>query len=317
MDWDNLHQFNEHHPEFKGFSEFFEAEIHPTLLADQAERLPSFGGGTLTTILSGLFLTVCIGLLAFAAFKPPWPVYLGITALCMVVAFWKVKWPTVYVSFKTKKDIVGGICRYLGWTYESDFVISPHIDLFKSLGLISSKFDREIYEDRMKGEAHGAKFEFHEAHLLKRRNSSKNTSWKTTFRGQFLVLNFPRRSFGRTVVVRDKGPRNPKTKDGMKRVGLADPVFEKAYEAYGTDQVEARYLLTPTFMQRLVDLEHCVDGKNMRFGFMGSHLLIAIETGNRYEVGSMFASLTYPARTQKILDEIGAIYDVIDGVMKR
>jgi len=40
----------------------------------------------------------------------------------------------------------------------------------------------------------------------------------------------------------------------MKRVGLVDPVFEKIFEAYGTDQVEARYLLTPTFMQRLVRL---------------------------------------------------------------
>jgi len=30
----------------------------------------------------------------------------------------------------------------------------------------------------------------------------------------------------------------------------------------------------------------------------------------------MFKPLTAPDRTQKILNEIGAVYDVIDGVMK-
>ena len=70
-------------------------------------------------------------------------------------------------------------------------------------------------------------------------------------------------------------------------------------------------------MQKLVDLEASVDGKNIRFAFFDSQLFIAIETGNRYEAGSMMQSLMDPGRTQKILNEIGAIYDVIDGVMKR
>ena len=62
--------------------------------------------------------------------------------------------------------------------------------------------------------------------------------------------------------------------------------FSKIFEAYGTDQVETRYLLTPTFMQRLVDLEQSVDGKKIRFAFTGGQLLIAVETENRYEAGS-------------------------------
>ena len=68
-------------------------------------------------------------------------------------------------------------------------------------------------------------------------------------------------------------------------------------------------------MQRLVDLENSVDGKKIRFGFTGGLLLIAVETANRYESGSMFKPLIDAERTQKVLDEIGAIYDVIDGVL--
>ena len=69
-------------------------------------------------------------------------------------------------------------------------------------------------------------------------------------------------------------------------------------------------------MQKLIDLERSVDGKNIRFGFIEGHLLIVVETPNRFEAGSMFKPLTAPDRTQKILDEIGAVHDVIDGVIK-
>jgi hypothetical protein len=130
------------------------------------------------------------------------------------------------------------------------------------------------------------------------------------------VIDFDKSFLGKTVVLRDKGMFNRKAKGEMKRVGLVDPIFEKIFEAYGTDQVEARYLLTPDFMQRLVDLEESVDGRKIRFGFVDKQLLIAVETSNRYEAGSMLKPLAAATRMQTILDEIGAIYDVIDGVLK-
>jgi len=129
-------------------------------------------------------------------------------------------------------------------------------------------------------------------------------------RGQLMTLTFPRKFLGRTVVLRDKGFLQGKKKGDMKRVGLADPVFEKIFEAYSTDQVAVS-----VFMQKLVDLERSVDGKKIRFGFVDGQLLIVVETPNRFEAGSMLKPLMAPERTQKILDEIGAVYDVVDGVM--
>jgi len=68
--------------------------------------------------------------------------------------------------------------------------------------------------------------------------------------------------------------------------------------------------------RKLIDLERSVDGKKIRFGFIDGQLLIVVETPNRFEPGSMLQPLTTPERTQKILDEVGAVYDVVDGVMK-
>lgn len=310
-----MHQFNEHHPEFKGFSAFYEAEILPGLERDELTRLgvlakikkvvPAIGVGTLL-------------LLAFAVYsRAPFMVYAIITGFGVVAGYGTAQHFMKDVQSNTKENIVGNICRFLGFAFQSEMSVSPRLGQFNELGLVTESYDRSQFEDQISGEAHGAKFLLHEAHLERREGSGKNRKWVTKFRGQLLVLEFNQKFLGRTVVLRDKGWLQRKRKKDMKRVGLVDPVFEKIFEAYGTDQVEARYLLTPTFMQRLVDLEHSVSGKNIRFGFDGGKLLIAVETANRYEPGSMFKPLTETARTQTILNEIGAIYGVIDGVLKR
>ena len=309
-----MHQFNEHHPEFKGFSAFYDAEIHPQLLSDEAQRVREIG--RLKTLSIYIAIATIFAFAIAYLFNAKLVVYPFILIFFTAFGFYLFNTRIVHVKFKTKKNIVGGICRFLGWRFQTDLAISPHIDLFKSLGLVASQFDRETYEDRMSGTAHGAAFEFYEAHLEDRQKTKNGERWVTLFRGQLLALSFDRKFHGQTVVLRDKGLFNAKKKGAMKRVGLVDPVFEKIFEAYGTDQVEARYLLTPTFMQRLVDLENSVNGKRIRFAFTGGQLLIAVETENRYEAGSMFKPLIETSRTQKILDEIGAIYDVIDGVMK-
>ncbi|WP_418152000.1 DUF3137 domain-containing protein [Litorimonas sp. RW-G-Af-16] len=220
----------------------------------------------------------------------------------------------------TKDNIVGGICRYIGWRFSAEVSDIPQLTLWSHLGLLPGGFvtgdknagSRASFEDEMQGEAHGAQFRSLEVHLERRGKNSYNT----VMRGQMMTITFPRKFLGKTVVLRDKGFLQRKTRGDMKRVGLVDPVFERIFEAYSTDQVEARYLLTPDFMQKLVDLERSVNGSQIRFGFMQGQLLIVVETPNRYEAGSMFEPLTKPEPTQKILDEIGAVYDVIDAVLK-
>jgi len=310
-----LHQFDEHHPEFKGFSAFYEAEILPGLERDELTRLSVMG--KVKKVIPTVAVTTVIVLGIAIYFRAPFVVYAVLTLFGVTIGTGAAQYLMKTVRSNTKENIVGNLCRFLGFAFQAEMAVSPRLDQFEELGLVTRNYGRSKFEDQISGQAHGAKFLLHEAHLEKREGTGKNRRWVTKFRGQLLVIEFHQKFLGRTIVLRDKGWLQGKKKDDMKRVGLVDPVFEKIFEAYGTDQVEARYLLTPTFMQRLVDLENSVDGKNIRFGFDGGMLFIAVETANRYEPGSMFKPLTETTRTQKILDEIGAIYDVIDGVMKR
>ena len=313
-----MHQFNEHHPELKGFSAFYDTEIMPRLAGDEARRAAAQTKmyRALAVVFSVMALTIIFILVKYAVL----PVNPLVPIMFIIMVGIGSLYITSYVLFKdieaaTKQNVLAGICKFLGWSFQEQFEPPVLFDSFVNLGLLPSRFTKSHFEDRITGITRGTRFEFFESHLKNKNSGGTKNEAVTVFRGQLLALEFNQKFSGRTVVLRDKGWLQGEKKQDMKRVGLVDPVFEKIFEAYGTDQVEARYLLTPTFMQRLVDLENSVDGKKIRFGFTGGLLLIAVETANRYESGSMFKPLIDAERTQKVLDEIGAIYDVIDGVL--
>jgi hypothetical protein len=78
---------------------------------------------------------------------------------------------------------------------------------------------------------------------------------KTVFDGLLVTIDLPRDTNAVTAVISDAGAIGNFT-DRMKarhreRVRLEDPEFEKVYEVYGTDQIAARALLHPAFMEKL------------------------------------------------------------------
>ena len=319
-----MHQFNEHHPELKGFSKYFHDEIMPYLDMQDGERLDR-----LQDIKTyGVGIAVLVVVLAIAVYLSTKKADISVFVLFLGPVGIFALYSKLMKSVRgvTKDRIVGGICNYIGWSFHAVVTDKPDLALLETYGLLPKGFrekdkgnsinigggKRASFEDQMSGEAHGAHFKSVETHLER----EDDDSWTTVFRGQVMTLTLPRKFLGKTVVLRDKGRFQRKIHGDMKRVGLVDPVFEKIFEAYSTDQVESRYLLDPAFMQKLVDLERSVDGKKIRFGFIDGQLLIVVETPNRYEAGSMLEPLTSPERTQKILDEIGTIYDIVDGVMK-
>ncbi len=306
--------FNVNHSKLQGFSSYYDREILPGLEEDEIRRKSAFRhvwrvsplifllGSAFNYFLWTRFETLPLAFFGF------------MVSIMFAVAYGAHALGPVRKD--TKNRIVTGVCDYLGWAFSAKVQDPPHLDILIENGLLPSRYTRVSFEDKIYGEAHGADFETVECHMEQRVKSKDNESYQTVFRGAVMALDFHRKFLGRTVVLRDKGLFNPKAMKGMKRVGLVDPKFEKIFEAYSTDQVESRYLLTPDFMQRLVDLEESVDGKKIRFAFLENLLLVVVETPNRFESGSMFKPLIDTARTQKVLDEIAAVYNLVDGITK-
>jgi len=226
------------------------------------------------------------------------------------------------LSRQIKAELNTTIADALGLTYSAKPPTTARFREMRDYGLLPGS-DRQKFEDHFAGERDGCDFELYEAHLEQRRRSKKRTYYVTVFRGVIIRINFPRKVEGLTVITRDQGWFNGLNALGrsfgskkLERIGLVDPGFEKAFEVYGSDQVLARYMLTPSFMERLLALESSLQGKNVRAAFdqHSGHgeLLIAAETGNLFEVGSMSKPLTNPGRFSKIVEELDHITGLID-----
>lgn len=119
---------------------------------------------------------------------------------------------------------------------------------------IFGKFDRTVAEDELAGAYRGLPVSVLELTLL----SGSGDDEKTNFDGLLVEVEMPRRLSGTTAIVADAGLlgtlREWLPGNGRRRVRLEDPDFERRYQVWGSDQIAARSLLTPAFMERFMAL---------------------------------------------------------------
>ena len=108
-----------------------------------------------------------------------------------------------------------------------------------------------------------------------------------------------------------KEKQKEKKEEPMDMVILEDPIFGKRFKVYSSDQVEARYLVTPAFMERLYNLKTAFGSKNVKCSFYADTLMVSIATKkDLFEICSL-----YKPTKEVIYDfykELNSIYEMID-----
>lgn len=302
--------------DFAGFARVFEERIRPTLRAREADRAAA-ADKAIKGRWYGIGAGIVIAALALLVFRTPPLAVLGIMAGAGTMGVMGNDLRRIGREAKTL--MVVPVAREFGLSFQERPGQQQTIRDFRHMGLVSG-WDRSNFEDRLTGKRKQVDFEFFEAHLEQKRTTRDSkgrtrTTWVTVFRGQCFRFNFHKEFMGRTLVARDAGWFNSFGGRGdMKLAKLEDPVFEKAFSVYTTDQVESRYLLTPDLMQRLVDLEKTFHGGRMRCAFVGGEIFIAVESGDLFEPGTMFNPLDNPERIRELLDDFAAVFHMIDEV---
>ncbi len=102
-----------------------------------------------------------------------------------------------------------------------------------------------------------------------------------------VLVKLPRTKFyGHTLLEENRLPAMKRLQElalGLKRANLEDPQFEKEYDVYTDDQVEARYLLDPAMMERIRALSQLYPAGPLSMSYYQNHVLILIPVGSKNE----------------------------------
>ena len=219
-----------------------------------------------------------------------------------------------------KDIIVRGVIEFM----EPDLRYFPEEGIdkeqFRASNLFQRHIDRYRREDLVKGRIGQTEVMFSEVHAEYKTTSgtgkNRRTHWHTIFKGLFFIGDFHKDFHGRTVVLPDTAQ---KLFGGLGQtlqslnftrgtlIKLEDPDFEREFVVYGDDQIEARYILSPAMMERIVEFRR---KRNMPLylSFYGSQVYVAFSiTKNLFEP-KLFES----ADLNTILDYVAELHLATD-----
>jgi hypothetical protein len=189
------------------------------------------------------------------------------------------KW---YTRFK--QDIIGSTIRFIHPDLQFDHNRGISREVFRGSRIYLQSFNKYMTDDLVWGKVDATDISFAEVHAIQVTRSKNNRSETTIFRGVFFVADFHKHFHGQTYVLPDMAERHL---GGLGRflqsinmarpsaVRMEDTDFESFFSVYSTDQVEARYLLTPVLMEQLVALRQRV-GSDIGLSFIDSKVYLTM-----------------------------------------
>jgi hypothetical protein len=204
----------------------------------------------------------------------------------------------------------------------------PYLDNLKASKIIP-EYDRAQIEDEIKGSYKNISIELFESTLEEWSHSSDNRGtprYVTKFRGVFILLSCNKQFSGQTVIVKKSMISDflGLSFEGLEPVNLEDPQFASHFSVYSTDQVEARYLLTTSFISRFVELSNSINHRvsalfdlrhvtNISCSFFQNQLLMMIPSSrNLFELGDITQHAVDPQHFIDFVQDIRLIQAIID-----
>ena len=214
-------------------------------------------------------------------------------------------------SFFYKEEVVDEIIHAFcpNATYSPNNGVGE--DLFRNSGLFTSP-DRYHAEDLIEGCLDKTSFICSEVHAEERRaRSTKNGVqyyWEDIFKGFLFIADFHKEFQGETTILRNSFF---KVKMGASRVKMENPDFEKVFDVFSTNQIEARYLITPSMMERMLKLDSNFK-KGVTISFRNSTILVAIpDSKNRFEA-DVWSSLNDMSILKSDFSVLQSLLDIVE-----
>lgn len=329
----NPMEFNIPAEDKHSFAQYFQQHIAPKWRRYEAKRIPIVAKYqerrkisqpiSYIAIFSGLFGFACM-FYALATsnsdgFALVGGLLLFIFAMIVTVAvnFWAGS-----ETFKFRDGVIKVIHQLVLGYFGESFMLNPKnlpaLKEYERYGILP-KYDRGFFQDSVKGEYKGIAFLVRELNLSVANGTEDNkTKYKTIFDGIVIEFDTFKKFVGETQVRLDKGAIGNKYqafKQDLSRVKLEDVNFERQFEVYSSDQIEARYLLTPTTMARFQSLSSFY-GSQLEASFKEGKLFMKIPTKHNYFDSKLdiLKPLDFSYDIEQLFRELHQIFAVIDAL---
>ena len=196
-----------------------------------------------------------------------------------------------------KGTIIGNLVKFL----DDNLAYSQSGRIPQSTYMASKIFtrrpDRYNGDDHVTGKVGATQIEFSELKTEYKTTSTNSkgqtsTHWHTIFKGLFFVADFNKHFACETIVLPDTaqklfGRLGQKLQSlnvfRGQLIKLEDPEFERLFVVYGNDQVQARYILSTSLMERIMQFK-TKSQKPIYLSFVGSKVFVAVSyTKNLFE----------------------------------
>ena len=246
-----------------------------------------------TLIVFGVFFAI-LGHFNFEAF-----IYVGIFYVATLASIYR------YLISDYTSDFKAKIIAPLIYEIDKNLNYLPKLHIptteFNHSQLFINRPDRVSGNDYVRGKIDDIEIAFSDFHAEKKYKDSKGReSWETIFQGLFIISDFHKEFHGRTIILPDTAQSlfgnligswlqaNNFSRNEL--IKMDNVAFEKEFVVYGTDQIEARYILTHTLMQKLLNYKKKTKHP-IYVSFIGGKIYMAIEYNDDMFEPSIFHSL--------------------------
>ena len=142
----------------------------------------------------------------------------------------------------------------------------------------------------------------------------------TVFKGLFLVADFNKSFQGKTFVLPDTAEKLFGSIGSMLQswnaargelVKMEDVAFEKEFVVYGDDQIEARYILSTSLMERILAYKK-KSNRPVRLSFIGNNVHVAISYKKSLFEPRIFRSLLNFRPIQEYFEDLSLAIDLVE-----
>lgn len=143
----------------------------------------------------------------------------------------------------------------------------------------------------------------------------RNAFTNQSIKGVVLKYTFPKKFNKHTFIFENKLSSQKlihKGRQGYEKVSLEDSEFDKNYTVFSDDQVEARYLLTTSFIERFKNIETAFNPLYQRAEFKENEFYILLGTNrDLFKMGSLGEETNYSQFSQ-LFEEFYSVLDLIE-----